>query len=332
MTGGEERPDLVPRQPRHWPAHRVPEEHERIETRCASCGVEWWVHVRMASLRLRCDCGGWIDVPAAPDTSELPAPRPAAAPVPRRDVRRSVMGVLDDSGVLAGDEPPREVPTDVPVPESALRHASLETQRRWTNRGILELAGVIAAFWVPMFLFHVLSSDRSHLVYLPLTDLVSGFLVLLVGLTAAHYMFRGLRAAAPRFFFEGALVALALAGLALLWVEYVRSVSGEEGGVMQDLRRELGVAWALVLVGVFPAVFEELGFRGLLQGRLGAIHGRNGAILLQGAAFALAHGITIGLPFHFFGGFYLGWLRARSDSLYPCMLVHLVYNSTLVLG
>ncbi|MFQ5696395.1 MAG: lysostaphin resistance A-like protein, partial [Terriglobia bacterium] len=72
--------------------------------------------------------------------------------------------------------------------------------------------------------------------------------------------------------------------------------------------------------------------RGLLQGRLSALYGRNGGILLQGIAFALAHGVTIGFPFHVFGGFYLGWLRARSRSLYPGMVVHLLYNATLVLS
>ena len=79
-----------------------------------------------------------------------------------------------------------------------------------------------------------------------------------------------------------------------------------------------------------PAVFEELAFRGLLQARLIPLFGRTQGIILGGIAFALAHGITVGLPFHAFLGFYLGWLRERSRSLIPGMIVHFVYNGTLV--
>ena len=46
--------------------------------------------------------------------------------------------------------------------------------------------------------------------------------------------------------------------------------------------------------------------------------------------FALAHGVGLGLPFHVGGGFYLCWLRARSGSLYPGMLLHFLYNGALV--
>ena len=87
----------------------------------------------------------------------------------------------------------------------------------------------------------------------------------------------------------------------------------------------------LLLIGVFPAIFEELAFRGMLQGRLTAILGRREGILATGAAFAMAHGISIGTPFHIFLGFYLGFLRERSGSLLPGMGLHFLYNSAIVL-
>ena len=67
-----------------------------------------------------------------------------------------------------------------------------------------------------------------------------------------------------------------------------------------------------------------------MQGRLAALYGRAGSIVTTGTLFALAHGIGLGLPFHTLGGFYLCWLRARCDSLYPGMLMHMLYNGGLL--
>jgi membrane protease YdiL (CAAX protease family) len=61
------------------------------------------------------------------------------------------------------------------------------------------------------------------------------------------------------------------------------------------------------------------------------MYGRNGSIVTTGALFAIAHGAGFGLPFQLMGGFYLCWLRARCDSLYPGMLMHFLYNGGLVL-
>jgi membrane protease YdiL (CAAX protease family) len=99
---------------------------------------------------------------------------------------------------------------------------------------------------------------------------------------------------------------------------------------IQELRETLGRPLLLFVIGFCPGVFEELAFRGLLQGRLTALLGRNQAILATGAAFALAHGVTMAFPIHLSIGVYLCWLRARSGSLLPGMLLHAAYNSVLV--
>lgn len=320
--------DLPSSRRRTWPADREPAEEDRIETQCEACGIEWWIHKKLASRRLRCECGEWIDVPGSEPEPQLPTTRDA--PVPRRQVQRTFGKTADYSRPPIGDEIQHEISTSAPLPDNALRHATLDTRRRWKNRGVLELAGVVAAFWLPPTLFYLLIDDRESLIYLPLTDLISAVLILLVGLSAAHYMYSGVKQTTPNFYLEAVPIALVLAWLAILWTDFL--TQGFEGGnLLRDLRNVLGLPWALVLIGVFPAVFEELAFRGLLQGRLGALYGRNSGILLQGIAFAFAHGVTFALPFHVFGGFYLGWLRARSDSLYPGMLLHFIYNATLVI-
>jgi membrane protease YdiL (CAAX protease family) len=303
----------------------VPSEDERIETSCA-CGLVWWVQRTLGGHRLRCECGAWVEVPAPPAGLVAGGPLsvalpPMAAPAPRRP---------DYSQPPASYDELMEVPTSHAMEENSLRHAPVETRRKWTSRGLLELVGIVAAFLLPPILLQVLSDDRALLVYLPVTDLVSCLLVLAVGMSAPHYTFDGIRRAETRHFVEGIGVALGLSVLALLWTGAISGSFGEGDNIFRELREELGLLWTLLLVGAVPGVFEELAFRGLLQGRLSALHGRTGGILLSGIAFALAHGYTLGLPFHIAGGFYLGWLRVRAHSIYPCMLTHLVYNSTLV--
>ena len=68
----------------------------------------------------------------------------------------------------------------------------------------------------------------------------------------------------------------------------------------------------------------------MLQGRLIALYGRNLGLFVTATAFALVHGQPAVLPIHLSLGLYLGWLRERSNSLLPGMLMHFLYNGTLV--
>lgn len=88
-----------------------------------------------------------------------------------------------------------------------------------------------------------------------------------------------------------------------------------------------GAYTANFLVVVFVAPFvEELMFRGLgfsLLRRYGAWQ----AIILVGLAFGLYHGLPRALPeLAIFGGA-LAWLRWKTDSVYPGMLVHATFNT-----
>lgn len=86
----------------------------------------------------------------------------------------------------------------------------------------------------------------------------------------------------------------------------------------------------LVVVLVAPVV-EELTFRGIgftLLARFGAWP----AILLTGLAFGLAHGLVEGLPLLAIFGCLLAWLRTRTDSVYPGMLVHGTFNAIALIA
>ncbi|HEV8179604.1 MAG TPA: type II CAAX endopeptidase family protein [Gaiellaceae bacterium] len=83
----------------------------------------------------------------------------------------------------------------------------------------------------------------------------------------------------------------------------------------------------LVLFAVIAPFVEELTFRGAGQSLLRFL-GRTPSILLVGLAFGLAHGLVEALlvlvPF----GIALAWLRDRTDSVLPGMLVHALFNGT----
>lgn len=81
-----------------------------------------------------------------------------------------------------------------------------------------------------------------------------------------------------------------------------------------------------LLVCVGAPITEELTFRGAgftLLSRFGA----RAAIVVPALVWALAHGLVGGFFIILAFGLGLGWLRARSRSLYPCLLLHAVFNT-----
>ncbi len=92
-----------------------------------------------------------------------------------------------------------------------------------------------------------------------------------------------------------------------------------------------GLAVQLFAIALMPAVWEELAFRGLIQGRLRAVVGNAEAIGLTAALFAIIHVQWLSLPYLFLLGVVLGILRARSNSLLPGMVLHALHNAAVIL-
>jgi membrane protease YdiL (CAAX protease family) len=84
------------------------------------------------------------------------------------------------------------------------------------------------------------------------------------------------------------------------------------------------VANAIVICTFIPFV-EELTFRGLGYSLLERF-GRWPAILGVGVIFGLAHGLILSLPVIAVLGALLAWIRSRTDSVYPGMLLHSAFN------
>jgi membrane protease YdiL (CAAX protease family) len=86
----------------------------------------------------------------------------------------------------------------------------------------------------------------------------------------------------------------------------------------------------LLLVCVAVPLLEEFLFRGILYTGLRAWVDARVAILFSGVIFGVLHGVSAAIPIACFG-FFLGYVRERSASLLPAVLVHMVHNGTTLL-
>jgi membrane protease YdiL (CAAX protease family) len=86
----------------------------------------------------------------------------------------------------------------------------------------------------------------------------------------------------------------------------------------------------ILVIGVTPAVCEEILFRGYLQGTLERKMREPWIYLFSGILFALYHKSNLSLLSLIAVGVYLGFLYHRFQSLYATMALHFTYNSLIV--
>ena len=314
---------------RFWPERAEDEPGGRLEKRCGSCGLEWRIHEALAGYRLRCECGAWVEAPGLPG-GEVALLREALELGSREESAEPGLSIRDPGSLVPARDTSRDdISTNAPVAPGTLVHANLRSRRRWIDRGILELMVIMLAFLGPATVAHLAFAGPERALLLPFAGVVAGLLVLLIGMGSARYAFGGLKSAGGIHFVEAIAVALGAVLLALGWMQMLES-AGFDTEWLGTIVVELGLVLSLFTIGVCPAVFEELAFRGIVQGRLTALLGRGTGICVTGTAFGLAHGVTAGLPFHIGLGIYLCWLRDRSDSLLPGMVTHFLYNAILV--
>jgi len=106
----------------------------------------------------------------------------------------------------------------------------------------------------------------------------------------------------------------------------------EQGLVPEQWRPEDAAPFAanLGLTAVAVPVVEELTFRGVGFSLL-ARYGHVIAIVGTGILFGVAHGLVLALPILVAFGIGLAWLRSRSGSVFPGMILHGTFNAVAVL-
>ena len=82
---------------------------------------------------------------------------------------------------------------------------------------------------------------------------------------------------------------------------------------------------------VIGPIAEELTFRGLGFYLLESFVGPTATILVLGIMFGLWHGLIEALPVLIVFGLCLAYLRARTDSIYPGMILHAFFNASALI-
>ena len=103
---------------------------------------------------------------------------------------------------------------------------------------------------------------------------------------------------------------------------------GEEQGLVPeewDSDRLAPFLANFVVIALFAPLVDEVTFRGLGYGLLRR-YGVVWAVALSSLTWALGHGLVEALAVFVPFGLGLAWLRERTESLYPCIVLHSVFN------
>lgn len=133
---------------------------------------------------------------------------------------------------------------------------------------------------------------------------------------------------------EGRYVVLALLlGICWQFVMVIMSLPASFifGGTGDAAPVSTGELWAaMIVVGVIPAIFEELLFRGIVDGSMAEFNTRAG-IIFSSVMFAVLHADIYNFIGYIFMGVILTSIVRRTGSLYSAMVFHLANNVTALL-
>ena len=122
------------------------------------------------------------------------------------------------------------------------------------------------------------------------------------------------------------LAAPVVLALVLGYVHGLERVFGLHNPDELDVFQHHHVLWMLGLVAALPPIMEELAFRGVIFTGLRKTLGVTESLIISSFAFALLHLSIPSLLTHVPLGLYFGYLRHRSNSLWPSMFAHSLHN------
>jgi len=96
--------------------------------------------------------------------------------------------------------------------------------------------------------------------------------------------------------------------------------------IYQDL--EYSVPIFFLSIAVYPALFEELGFRGVMYNYVDAVAGSTNAIVISSMAFAIIHVSLLSLIWIVPFALAAAYFRYRYQTLWYGMVIHLFFNGT----
>lgn len=130
----------------------------------------------------------------------------------------------------------------------------------------------------------------------------------------------------------GLLAIVPLLGLNWAWHAFLTRAGAQGGDDLMTTLRQAGFSQGALILTIcaFPAITEEIAFRGLVQHWLHVAVRPGQAIVYAAALFTALHFSILSAPYLFLVGCTLGWLRWRTGSLYPPIAAHFLHNLGVV--
>lgn len=89
--------------------------------------------------------------------------------------------------------------------------------------------------------------------------------------------------------------------------------------------------WMMLILAAEPAIIEELGYRGFMQGTLNRIFDKPQSLSITAFAFAVIHLSLISIIWLIPFALLLGYVRMRENNIWYTVLMHFVFNGIAVL-
>lgn len=224
---------------------------------------------------------------------------------------------------------------DLSSSEDLSQGTTAETQIVGSDRALLAWSGLVAVYTVVSFggpLLWAVPEDRLYTYSNAAFALLQYGAIVLVLLVIARP--RGLRetlALTPPTSWKrsGAIGLLLFAGMiALLAILDPLLHSGDAQNLASewDPTRVIPFAINAAVIALIAPVVEELWFRGLGFTLLQR-YGTTIAIVVTAGTFALMHGLVEMLPIAVAFGLGLAYLRCRTGSIYPGIILHVLINT-----
>lgn len=127
---------------------------------------------------------------------------------------------------------------------------------------------------------------------------------------------------------------IALRALGIGWALFTQNIGWhppQTSGLVELFGNSgFGLTLAVVNVVLLAPFVEELIFRGVLLEWFSSAMPAWAAVLLSGLAFSLYHLSWWALPLNLTLGLATGYLARKCDTLWPAIVLHALYNATLV--
>ena len=137
----------------------------------------------------------------------------------------------------------------------------------------------------------------------------------------------------PKYYLIAVLLQVGLFSLSQinnLFLEFLGNFGYQQAPIQIPSMEGFGFISVLFVIGVLPAIFEEILFRGIVLDGAYA-YGTAGAALLCGGLFALFHQNPVQTIYQFCWGAAFALMAIRAGSVFPTMLAHFINNAVIII-